>query len=108
MLVYVLSISLYGVPNHPNKKSLPIAGTSVYSNNSELLHSHTAQTETTLNNGSQVAPPTVKNTTGGKVTLLKTTQHVLLHAFHQYLFYATSLLLRLVQTDIIFPFHYFW
>lgn len=38
----------------------------------------------------------------------KLTEQVFFSSFSQYSFYSQNLLIRFRQTDIIFPFHYFW
>lgn len=38
----------------------------------------------------------------------KAIEHSFFSTYSQYCFYSQYLLIRLLQTDIVFPFHYFW
>jgi hypothetical protein len=69
---------------------------------------HTVQTENSLTVCNHSNPVTVKNTFKELSAVNTITEQVLVHTFSQYSFYSNKLLVRLQNTDIIFPFHYFW
>jgi len=69
---------------------------------------HTVQTENSLSVCSHNNPVTVKNTYKEFLAVNKVTEQLLVRSFLQYSFYSHKLLLRLQNTDLIFPFQYFW
>jgi hypothetical protein len=69
---------------------------------------HTVQTENSVTVCSHHSPVTVKNTYKEFSAANKAVEHVSVHTFSQYNFFSHKLLARLQNTDLIFPFHYFW
>lgn len=69
---------------------------------------HTLQTENAVTVCSHSNPVTVKNTFKEFSAANTVTEQVIVHIFSRYSFYSDNLLMRLQNTDIIFPFHYFW
>jgi hypothetical protein len=69
---------------------------------------HTVQTENAVTVCNHNSPVTVKNTFKEFSDVNKVAEQILVHTFSQYSFYSNKLLVRLQNTDIIFPFHYFW
>lgn len=51
---------------------------------------------------------TIKNSLSKLSASAKAIEHSFFCTYSQYSFYSHCLLIRLQQTDIIFPFHYFW
>jgi len=69
---------------------------------------HTVQSENSLTVCSHNNPVTLKNTYKEFSAINKVTEQVLVRTFLQYSFFSHKLLLRLQNTDLIFPFQYFW
>ncbi len=69
---------------------------------------HTVQTENSLTVCTHSNPVSVKNTHNDFSAVNIAAAHVFVHSFSQYNFFAHKLLVRLQNTDLIFPFHYFW
>lgn len=69
---------------------------------------HTIQTENAITVCSLGNTVTAKNTYKELSAANTATEQVLVHAFSQYSFYSYNLLIRLQNTDLIFPFQYFW
>lgn len=74
---------------------------------STLLY-HTAQTESSFTVRTNVPPSSLKNPFNEFPAYLRTTEQLFFNVFSQYRFYSQNLLVRLLKTDLIFPFHYFW
>jgi len=53
-------------------------------------------------------PPSLKNSVSELSACLKTTEQLFFRVFSQYRFYSQQVLVRLQNTDLIFPFHSFW
>lgn len=77
---------------------------STYSN---LLY-HTVQSESSTLIFRQTPTQSLKNFYNGFTASLKNIQQLFINTFSQYHFYSKNLLIRLQNTDIIFPFHSFW
>jgi hypothetical protein len=111
-LLYCFTIGLYsGVAYAGNTTFSKQAGnaTEKYSNTvSAKLFQHTVQTENSITVCNHGNPVTVKNTYNKFSAVNKVTEQLSVHTFLQYNFYAHKLLARLLNTDLIFPFHYFW
>ncbi|MFM6925882.1 MAG: hypothetical protein ACKOU7_10315 [Ferruginibacter sp.] len=111
-LLYCFAIGLYsGVAYAGNTAFLKQDGsaTEKYSNTvSAKSFQHTIQTETSVTVCSHSNPATVKNTYKEFSAVNKAAEQVYVHTFSQYSFYSRKLLVRLQNTDLIFPFHYFW
>jgi hypothetical protein len=69
---------------------------------------HTIQTGNSLTVCNHSNPVTVKNTYKEFSAVNKITEQILVCSFLQYSFYSHKLLVRLQNTDLIFPFQYFW
>ncbi|MGV3589233.1 MAG: hypothetical protein ACO1OF_19660, partial [Adhaeribacter sp.] len=50
----------------------------------------------------------LKNPFKAFLAFVKATEQTNFRIFSQYYFYSQNVLIRLKQTDLIFPFHYFW
>ena len=111
-LLYCFAIGLYsGVAYAGNTAFSKQAGnaTEKYSNAvSAKLFQHTIQTENSITVCTHNNPVTVKNTYKEFSAANIATEHVGVHTFSQYNFFSQKLLARLQNTDLIFPFHYFW
>jgi hypothetical protein len=69
---------------------------------------HTVQTENSITVCNHNSPVTVKNTYNKFLAINKVTEQLCIHTFLQYSFYSHKLLARLQNTDLNYPFHYFW
>ncbi|MEP7237167.1 MAG: hypothetical protein ABI685_04870 [Ferruginibacter sp.] len=69
---------------------------------------HTLQTENSVSLVNHPRPAAVNNFHNEFSASIKVTEQLFVHTFLQYSFYSQKLLARLQNTDIIFPFHYFW
>lgn len=111
-LLYCFAIGLYsGVAYAGNTALLKQDGNAAekYSNTvSAKLFQHTVQTENAVTVCSHSHPVTVKNTFKEFSAANKVAELVFVHTFSQYNFFSRKLLVRLENTDLIFPFHYFW
>ena len=111
-LLYCLSIGLYsGMAFNGNaafakqgKAAKESYGYSISANSFQ----HTVQTENAVTVCNHSNPVTVKNTYKEFSAANTVTEQVLVHSFSQYSFYSHKLLMRLQNTDLIFPFQYFW
>lgn len=111
-LLYCLTIGLYsGIAFNGNaafaKQSSTAKESYGYSVSAKSFQ-HTVQTENGVTVCNHSNPVTVKNTFKEFSAVNTVTEHILVHTFSQYSFYSNKLLARLQNTDIIFPFHYFW
>jgi hypothetical protein len=75
---------------------------------SSNLFCHTTQLKSSVTVFNHFPSPPLKNSFTELSAYTKVSEELFLHTFLQYSFYAQHLLIRLRQTDIIFPFHYFW
>jgi hypothetical protein len=111
-LLYCLCIGLYsGIAFNGNAAFAKQGSTAKESYGysiSAKSFQHTVQTENSLTVCNHSNPVTVKNTFKELSAANTVTEQVLVHSFLQYSFYSNKLLARLQNTDIIFPFHYFW
>ncbi|MBK7306802.1 MAG: hypothetical protein IPI88_06990 [Chitinophagaceae bacterium] len=111
-LLYCLSIGLYSgmafKDNAAIAKQCNAADESYGYSISAKSFQHTVQTENSITVCNHSNPVTVKNTHKEFSALNTATEQVLVHSFSQYSFYAHKLLMRLQNTDLIFPFQYFW
>ncbi|HEX2683303.1 MAG TPA: hypothetical protein VHL77_05205 [Ferruginibacter sp.] len=69
---------------------------------------HTVQSENSFSIFNHARPVSLKNSHNDFPACIKTTGALVLTRFQQYHFYSQNLLTRVRQTDLIFPFHYFW
>jgi IMP cyclohydrolase len=111
-LLYCLTIGLYsGIAFNGNAAFVKQGSTTKesYSHSvSAKSFQHTVQTENGVTVCNHSNPVTVKNTFKEFSAVNTVTEHILVHTFSHYSFYSDKLLVRLQNTDIIFPFHYFW
>jgi lipid-binding SYLF domain-containing protein len=111
-LLYCLSIGLYSgmafTGNAAIAKQCDAADESYGSSISAKSFQHTVQTENSITVCNHSNPVTVKNTHKEFSAVNTVTEKVLVHSFSQYSFYAHKLLIRLQNTNLIFPFQYFW
>jgi hypothetical protein len=111
-LLYCLATALCsGVAYAGNTPFSKQAGNSTekYSNAvSAKLFQHTLQTENSITVCNHSNPVTVKNTFKDFSAINLATEHIYVRRFLQYNFFSHKLLARLQNTDLIFPFHYFW
>jgi len=111
-VLYCFIISLYSGNALPHSSAFSKLTKSESKNCSTLLASdllsHTAQA--TLSAPAFTAAPSssLKNPFNDFLAWVKTTDRVFFSTFSQYSFYSQNLLIRFRQTDVIFPFHYFW
>jgi hypothetical protein len=108
-ILYCFVISLYSGHTfgyNPDFSKLTNSKTeSYYSVVTANLFCHTTQTESSVN----VFPVTSLKTVAQQFSVCgKITEQLLFNVFSQYRFYSQNVLTRFTQTDIIFPFHYFW
>ncbi|MBL7701983.1 MAG: hypothetical protein JNM14_07010 [Ferruginibacter sp.] len=110
-LLYCLFTGLYsGVAFNANA-AIAKQGSSKESYNYSIAaktFQHTLQTENAVTVCSHHKPVTVKDTYKELSDANLATGHILLHTFSQYNFFSNKLLVRLQNTDLIFPFQYFW
>ena len=111
-LLYCFAIGLYSGAAYAGNISFSKQSgnaTEKYSNAvSAKLFQHTVQTENSATVCSHSNPVTVKNTYKEFSAANIADEHVYLHTLSQYHFFSHKLLARLQNTDLIFPFHYFW
>jgi uncharacterized membrane protein YhiD involved in acid resistance len=111
-LLYCLAIGLYsGIAFNSNAafaKQASTAKESFSHSVSAKSFQHTVQTENAVTVCNHSNPVTVKNTYKEFSVVNKAATQLVVHTFSQYSFYSHKLLARLQNTDIIFPFHYFW
>jgi len=69
---------------------------------------HTVQTENSVTAFNHARPVSLKNSFNEYSACIKITEQLFFTGFLQYSFYSHKLLMRVQQTDLIFPFHYFW
>jgi hypothetical protein len=69
---------------------------------------HTVQTENSITVCNHNNTVTVKNTYKEFSGANRATENLLFHTFSQYKFFSHKLLVSLQNTNLIFPFHYFW
>jgi hypothetical protein len=69
---------------------------------------HTVQTENAVTAFSHPKPVSSKNSHNEYSSCTKIAEQLFVTSFLQYNFYSHKLLMRVQQTDLIFPFHYFW
>jgi hypothetical protein len=81
---------------------------SQYLLNSKNLFCHTTQYKTSVNAVNNVSSSSSKNSFLDFFANLKASEHTFLNRFQQYILFSKKILLGFRQTDIIFPFHYFW
>lgn len=111
-LLYCLVIGLYsGVAFNDTAAFVKQTNTEKESYNHSVAaksFQHTVQAENSLTVCNHHNPVTVKNTYKEFSAVNLAAEHALLHTFSQYNFFSNKLLVRLQNTDLIFPFHYFW
>lgn len=69
---------------------------------------HIANTENFVNFFDNVSTSSPKNSFNKISVLVKITEQLFFNRFTQYSFESLNLLINLQQTNLIFPFHYFW
>lgn len=84
-----------------NKKSSNLTILSNQNNNC-------AVTNNSANTLYRLVPTVVKNTFNPFLTSIKVREQFLLHQFAKYTFRFKYLFYRVVHTQLIYPFHYFW
>ena len=112
VLVYCFAISIYST----NAFNRGVTFSQLITSENQLHKSdvssnsfcHTAQSESSVFTGNHIPFPSSKNTLSHFSACVNATQKLFLSAFSQYNFYAQNLLIRLKQTDFIYPFHHFW
>ena len=72
------------------------------------LFTHTTKTQNVVNGLSKLPTFSLKNQISDFLAYRKATELFLFNSSSVYLFYARYTADRFPQTDIIFPFHYFW
>lgn len=111
-LLYCFAIGLYSGVAYAGNTSLARqvnAAKESYSNSiSAKSFHHTVQTENSVSLVNNARPVSVNNTHNEFSAGIKVPEQLFVHTFTQYSFYSQKLLARLQNTDIIFPFHYFW
>jgi len=111
-LLYCFAIGLYsGVVYAGNGSFLTQDGHAEkkYSNPVFAKHfQHTIQSENAVTVCSYSNPASVKSTWKEFSAANIAAEHVYVHTFSRYNFFSRKLLVRLQNTDLIFPFHYFW
>ncbi len=111
-LLYCLSIGLYSgiafTGNAAFAKQGNAAAESYGHSVAAKSFQHTLQTENSITVCNHSNPVTVKNTYKEYFAANTLTEQTLVHTFSQYSFYSHKLLVRLQNTDLIFPFQYFW
>jgi hypothetical protein len=110
-LLYCLAIGLYSsVPLNANAAIAKQGNAKESYSHSITAKSfqHTVQTENSLTVCSHTNPVAEKNSYKEFSDANLASEHLLLHTFSQYNFFSNKLLVRLKNTDLIFPFQYFW
>lgn len=111
-LLYCFVIGLYSGAVHAGDVSfskLDGKATASYAHSvTAKSFQHTVQTENSITLCSHSNPIIVKDSYKEFLAANKAIEHVSGHIFSQYNFFSHKLLVRLQNTDIIFPFHYFW
>lgn len=69
---------------------------------------HTTKTENVVNGFKNLLTFSFKNHTNDFLAHRKAAESYLFNTYSEYIFFAKNLVVKLQQTDIIFPFHYFW
>lgn len=112
LLLYCFAISIYSSNAFSSSVFFsPLKTSENQLHKSEVspkLFCHTAPTESSVFAGSHIPVPSLKNSLSEFAACAKATQKLYLSAISQYNFYAQNLLIRLKQTDFIYPFHHFW
>lgn len=72
------------------------------------LFCHIAQTESSILVFRNIPQDSLKKSFNEFSGCFKNIQHLFINIFSQYQFYSKNLIVRLQNTDIIFPFHFFW
>lgn len=110
-LLYFIIVSFYSNPIFIDNFTSTQTNTetehycSLVTNN---LLCHTSEIESSNTIFNNTLPTTLKNNFNKFSNCIHSTEQAYFNTFSQYNFYAQNLLVRLQQTDIIFPFHYFW
>ena len=112
VLVYFFAISIYSSNTFsPSVFFSPLKTSENQLHKSEVspkLFCHTAPTENSVFAGSHIPVPSLKNSLSGFAACANATEKLFFSAISQYNFYVQNLLIRLKQTDFIYPFHHFW
>lgn len=94
----------YAYPNDHRsaneERYLPIAGVDLFT--------HTTKPENVVVSFNSLLSFSLKNSFNDFLASRQATDLFLLNASSKYIFYASNTVERFQQTDIIFPFHYFW
>ena len=111
-LFYSLAIGLYSGVAYAGNGSFSTQdghAEKKYSNTvAAKLFQHTIQSENAVTVCGHSKPATIKNTCKEFSAINKAAEQVYVHTFLRYNFFSRKLLVRLQNTDLIFPFHYFW
>lgn len=110
-LVYCFAISIYSNAFNAGSSFSQLTTSQNQLHKSEAssnLFCHTTQSESSVFASSHISFPSLKNSLSAFAACTNTTEKLFFSAFSQYNFYAQNLLIRLKQTDFIYPFHNFW
>ena len=111
-LLYCFVIGMYsGVGSNANAavaKHSNASGESYAASVSAGTFHHTVQSENSFTAVNHARPFSLKNVYDEYSACLKISEQLFCTSFVQYSFYSHKLLMRVQQTDLIFPFHYFW
>jgi hypothetical protein len=69
---------------------------------------HTPQTESLVNVINNLPSPNIKNSMFKLLKCPAIAEDLFNTAFTKYQYFSLNILMRFFETDIIFPFHYFW
>lgn len=111
-ILYFFFLSFYSVLSScTNSFLLPLTpldkGSHITLASSDLL-CHAIKTESLVNALNGLPNTSLKKNLNKCSDAFKTQEQSLFNTFSQCTFYSKNVILRFHQTDIIFPFHYFW
>lgn len=110
-IVYCFAISIYCNTFNAGASFSQLTTSQNQLHTSEVssnLFCHTTQSESSVITGSHISFLSLKNALNQFSACTHATEKLFFSAFSQYNFYAQNLLIRLKQTDFIYPFHNFW
>jgi len=110
ILIYGFAVGLHGTnaKQHVQVVKQQAGTEKLQSYISSELFFHTSQYESPVNAVNKLPHPTSKNSPFKLFICSVKTEHVHHIVYALYHFFYINILVRFFETDIIFPFHYFW
>ncbi len=91
-----------------NSKQINPTNQQYYFFSSSNAHNQIAEKESSVSFCSNIPITIIKNSFKNLSATAKAIEQFFFSTYSQYSFFSQYLLIRLLQTDIVFPFHYFW